>query len=657
MIYLLTKKKVLFKDGDINYSTKISEVISDLKEQKVIALDIETNGFDTLTNKVLMLQLGTREGNQYVIDSRDYDISKFKEILEDSSKVFVGHNIKFDYNSLKKHNIVLSRVYDTMLSDIVIYNGYYSKDYIKKNKRFSLAGVYKHHFNKAIEKETRDTFKTIGSTPFSYSQVLYGANDVKYPLEIMKVQRNLLNEFDLVECAKLENKVTLALADIEYNGFYLNRDKWGKVAKEYSRKVKETTDKLDRILISKDKSYKKKYYQKDLFDEQYEDKRFTVVNWDSPQQVYEILTNVFDIYLVDKHGKPSTSTKAIEYLTSTHEITDKLLQYRQESKALNAFGENFARDSTDKEGRIHTKFTQIVETGRVSSSKPNLQQIPSSKLFRECFEAPKGRKIITADYSTQEGRIMADQSKDEAYVDFFKNGGGDAHSFVATKMFSAKFGKEFIVTKYNENKEYRQQGKKLNFSISYGGTAFSLSKSLKISVEEAQELINAFFRGFKQLKEYFDTNSRFGLNNGYIRTNTITKRRRWFQEYEDYLVYKERANQSDRSLDYYKRYKTLEGSIGRKSQNTPVQGTAGDMTKQALVYIRDKLLENGVKPLSSAEAKLVSVVHDECSLEVVEGKAEFYAKIQREAMEKAANLLTEDLDIPVDQEIGDHWSH
>jgi len=656
MIHLLTKKRVLFEDKEVNHNIKMADIINDLKDKQIIALDVETNGVDPINNYVLMLQLGT-ENNQYVIDARDYDIRKLKPILEDNNKVFVGHNIKFDYNMLKRYDIVLGRVYDTMLSDIVIYNGYYSKDYIKKNKRFSLAGVYRHHFSKEMDKEIRNTIMYIGSKPFTYEHIIYGANDVIYPLEIMEVQRSLLNYFDLNNCARLENQVTLALGDIEYNGMYLNKDKWKKISQEYKKKVKKTIDKLDKILVKSDKSYRKSYYQKDLFDQNFEDRRITNVNWSSNQQVYNILSNVFGIYPKDKYGKPSAGAKAIQYLPQNYEITDTLLEYREQQKVLDSFGLNFIDESVNTDNRVHTEYNQIVETGRVSSRKPNMQQIPRSEMFRNCFEAPKGKKIITADYSNQEGRIMADQANDESYIFFFNHGDGDAHSFVATKMFSAAFGKEFIVTKHNENSEYRQKGKTINFAISFGGTEFSLSKDLKISVEEAKELIDNFYKGFPQLKKFFDASQNFGLSHGYILTNNYIKRRRWFQEYEDYLMYKEKAKQRGGSLDYFKRYKKLEGSIGRKSMNTPIQGTAGDMTKLALVFIRDKLLEEGIRPVKDAKAKLVNVVHDECSIEIPEDETDHYAKIQRDSMEAAVNLLVDKVEIPVDQEISNHWTH
>jgi len=657
MIYYLSKKKILFENNNINYDLRICDVINALSKEKVIALDTETTGRDPLVDKIIMLQIGTLQGNQYVIDARDYDIRKLKSLLEDKNKIIVGHNIKFDYNMLKRYNIVLEKVYDTMLSDIIIYNGYYSIDYIKKNKRFSLAGVTKHHLNIRLPKEVRNEFHTIGSSPFKLDHIIYGAKDVIYPLKIKDKQEHLINKFNLYNCISLENNVTLALADIEYNGFYIDRNKWKDISITYNNKIKDTIRQLDELVISVNPRYKKNVYQKDLFDSSYENRRLTNINWSSNDQVYTVLTQVFNIYPTDKHGKPSSGAKAIEYLPEKHKITDLLLLYREQSKILSTYGIEFLNKYIKSDNRVHTEFNQIVETGRVSSRNPNMQNIPRSELFRSCFIAPNNKKIITADYSNQEGRIMSDQANDKSYIDFFNNGDGDAHSFVATKMFSVAFGEEFIVTKNNENKDYRQKGKTINFAISYGGSAFSLSKDLKIPLEEAQELINNFYKGFPDLKKYFDLNWSFGINNGYILTNKITNRRRWFKEYEEYLDYKEKSKKMNSTPDYFKRFKKLEGSIGRKSMNSPIQGTAGDMTKSALVLIRKKLLNLGIRPLKGAEAKLVSVVHDECSLEVPKNKANTYANIQKKAMEEAVSLFVSKVKIPVDQKILDYWDH
>ncbi|MFA5396508.1 MAG: DNA polymerase [Methanogenium sp.] len=276
----------------------------------------------------------------------------------------------------------------------------------------------------------------------------------------------------------------------------------------------------------------------------------------------------------------------------------------------------------------------------------NLQQIPRTKEYRSCFISDNDYLLSCADYSNQESRIMADFSNDESYIQYFKDG-NDPHSFVATKMFSASFKKEFIVTSTNENKEYRQKGKTLNFGISFGMSAFTLSKRLHISDKEAQQLIDLFYSNFPKLETLFASARQFGIDNGYIRTNSIINRIRWFPEWNDLNKYK-----NDRS-----KYAKIKGSIERKSQNTIIQGSASDMTKIALIKLRDVLLSDGIRPLQNASVKLISVVHDETIIEAKKDIIEYYSNIQKECMEKAGEVICKKVKIKAEPMITPFWKH
>ena len=204
-----------------------------LTKESVIALDCETNGLNPLLNKVVMVQLGTKT-DQFVIDVRGiehYFTTIFKPLLTDPTKTFVGHNLKFDYNMFKQFGIILENVYDTMLVDRIINNGKYSTIEIITKKRYSLAGVYKHYFNKDIPKTVRDEFCWWGDKPFTAEQIKYGAKDVIYPLEIMDKQKFWLDKYELWKTVSLENRSMLAVGDIEYNGFYIDPKKWLHAAK------------------------------------------------------------------------------------------------------------------------------------------------------------------------------------------------------------------------------------------------------------------------------------------------------------------------------------------------------------------------------------------------------------------------------------------
>jgi len=657
MIYFYSEQTSFLKDSEIKQIDK-SELLVKLKELFKInhfaALDVETTGLNPLTDNIVMLQIGFKN-IQLVIDTRGFDFSTIKPFLERKSITFIGHNIKFDYNMLKQYNIVLYKVYDTMLADKVIYNGKYSQTYIRLNKRFSLAGVYLHYFEKEISKTIRNEFTTLSSSPFTFDQIKYGAMDVVYPLEIKEAQKHWIKKYKLHKTINLENKSVLAVADIEYNGIAISTRKWLKISTSYSLRLVETIKKLDTLLIQKDPNFEQKAFQLSLFFSNKRE-RYTAVNWNSDKQVYKILTEVFKIFPEDKDGKSGSGTPALLLLNSKSEFVTALIQYRKEAKIISTFGKKFLEKHLEKDGRLHSHFNQMVDTGRMSSSNPNMQQIPSEKEFREAFTAEFGNLIISADYANQEGRIMADKAKDKDYINFFNHGDGDAHSFIATKMFSASFGKKFIVTKTNENKEYRQKGKILNFMISFGGSAFTLSKTLKIALAEAEELINSFYTGFPTLKALFTKNKTFALTNGYIRTNTITNRIRWIPEWE---IYQEFQNKPYNQLSKEDRSKAAKakGRVERKGMNTPVQGTAGDMTKTALILARNELLKLNIRPVKNAKIKLVNVVHDEIIIEAIKELAETASTLLKNAMEKAGEFFVKHIKMTTVPEIASHWSH
>lgn len=559
--------------SQITYSTSLEEAINALSPHSLLALDTETTSLDVVNPTLIMLQLGIENGDQYVFDMRQINGEALRSLLEQPNRTFIGHNIKFDYNVLKSLKMVLPKVYDTMVVDQVIHNGKYNMIQLIKTKRFSLAGVYKHYFNRMIDKETRQQFHTVHKRPFTPQQIMYGALDVVYPFQIRNEQLPLIEKDELQTCVDLENAVVLAIGDIEYNGFHVNPVKWMEINRSYKIRLIETIKALDALMlqqpVEKISKYRSLAYQKDLFDAAFEDRRETIINWSSDKQAYEILTEVFGIYPKDKDGKSGSGAKAIELLNKRYPITDLLLQLRREEKAISSFGEEYLQKYVGPDQRIRTSYNQIVETGRMSSRNPNLQQIPKTEAFRKAFEAPDNRFIVTADYAAQEARIMADRAQDESYIEFFNSGAADVHSFVATKMFSASFGREFIVTKDNENKEYRQKGKTLNFAISFGGSAFTLSKTLNIPKEEAQELIDSFFKGFPKLKALFDENKTFAMRNGYILTNDFIKRKRTFPDWEDY---KKLQNLSYLAPDKHKLFMQLRGKIERRALNTPIQG-------------------------------------------------------------------------------------
>lgn len=225
-------------------------------------------------------------------------------------------------------------------------------------------------------------------------------------------------------------------------------------------------------------------------------------------------------------------------------------------------------------------------------------------------------------------------------------------------MFSAAAGEKVEVVNDPKHPNYhlRQKGKTLGFMINYGGSAGSLGPTLKIPVEEAQGLIDAFFLGFPKLKDHFEKCKKFALDKGYIITNPITNRRRWIPEWKEWRQLAV-IKPWDITEEQRKLRSKLRGRIERKALNTPIQGTSGDITKTALLILRESLLKLGIRPTSDAPIKIVNVVHDECCVEAKVEYAETAAKLLQEAMEKAGKIFVKQIEMPALPKILDYWDH
>ena len=369
MVFYYSTNKRFTEDSFYKPIENIQEVVKDLMKEEVLALDTETNGLNPLENKIIMLQIGTKT-DQYVFDTRGLDLKKhFRCLLEREDIQFVGHNIKFDYNMLKQYSIILQNVYDTMLADMVIYNDEYSPKWVMTNKRFSLGGVYYHHFNKTVEKETRLEFTNWGATPFTDEQIKYGALDVVYPLNIKEKQDVLTAELNTSRCNRLEFATLLSVGDMEYNGFYLDPNKWKEAYLFHKRELEASFLKLDKTLIKDFPTYEQKAYQLSLF-EVVERSRLTDVNWNSSLQVKTLLNKEYNIYPEDKDGKASVGRDALNLLFEKPDIILELITFKEHEKAVSSFGEKFLNKHLYKDSRLRSNFNQIVGTGRMSSRSP-----------------------------------------------------------------------------------------------------------------------------------------------------------------------------------------------------------------------------------------------------------------------------------------------
>lgn len=567
-------------------SATMADVIEFCHSTLDIGVDTETTGFDYIDGKIIMLQIGNFE-HQYVIDVRNIDIMPLGEILNSKVRKKYLQNVKFDYKFFRKHGIILENVVDIMLQEQILVNG-------KQWGSFGLADLvskYCYHF---LDKSFRSEFSRQGITEFSDSQIIYGANDVKYLIPISNAQILESNRLNLNMIFKLENAAALAIADISYNGININPDSWMKIAGIAKEKADAIACELDTLLLS-DSNLKKKYQlqavQQDMFLS-YESLRQVNTKWSSPLQVLNIMKNLVP-------NLESVNSELITPYRYTHPLIDMYIKYKELTKKASSYGEAFL-DNRMSDGKIHTEFNQILITGRLSSSKPNMQQIPADNLYRNCFETGDPDWVfVSADYVSQELALIAHASGDPVWLKALQQG-QDLHSVCAELVFGNEWKRtaEENCLYFKDNlkfkceckrhKKLRQSVKEINFGLSYGMTEVKLAFKLQIPEKKAAKLIKDYFKIFPRIKEYLDSNGYFGTQKGYIRTLSPWGRIRWFPEWKP------------EHMEW-----STKGSIERESKNTPIQGAGADMVKYALVGIRHYINNNNIP------VKIVMQVHDQ----------------------------------------------
>jgi DNA polymerase-1 len=306
----------------------------------------------------------------------------------------------------------------------------------------------------------------------------------------------------------------------------------------------------------------------------------------------------------------------------SHPAIKKLLEYRSHEKTLGSFGEGLLAQINPVTKRIHPDFIQYgADTGRFSCSNPNVQQIPATSDFRACFIAPEGYKLVTCDYSQAELRILAELSGDPAFLGAFRDG-GDLHKLAASQMFQ--------VAVDQVSKEQRSAAKAINFGLAYGMGPQGLAVRIDKTVDEARELINAYFKAFSGVQKWLEKAGRDSVRLSY--SPTPLGRKRFYNS----------LNSDDQD------FRRRQGEIERQGKNAPIQGCNADMTKMALVFLRERL--------QGYAARIVNTVHDEIVVEVREDQAEEVCKLVEHEMIRAGQEILKEVPIVADAKIGDYWS-
>ncbi|MDP2735704.1 MAG: DNA polymerase A family protein, partial [bacterium] len=308
-----------------------------------------------------------------------------------------------------------------------------------------------------------------------------------------------------------------------------------------------------------------------------------------------------------------------------HPLAKLLLEYRGYEKIITSFGENLLSKINPKTGRVHPDYMQIgADTGRFACSNPNLQQIPSESLFRECFIASPGYQLVIADYSQIELRLMAELSGDAVFVGAFKED-QDLHTLTASQMFGIPIDQV--------SKEKRFQAKSINFGLMYGRGARSLAVQLGVSEDEALKLLQKYFSRYGKVRDWLNQASKEAVRLGYSRT--LGGRKRYYPK----------INPGDPGAERQISY------IERQGKNTPIQGASADMTKYALVYIRERLRKEGL------DATPIHTVHDEIVVEARADQAKKTAKLLEEEMMRAGERFLKKVPVKVDAVVSDIWEH
>jgi DNA polymerase I-like protein with 3'-5' exonuclease and polymerase domains len=630
MIYLISNQKRILSDY-IQEST-VEECLKYFKDKNIIGLDTETEGFDPFTKKLICIQLGDKD-NQFVIDTSVVSVSNLQELLEDSSKTFVGHNLKFDLRFLLKERIVVKNTYDTYVSEQILYNGY-------ENMKKSLDFVTDRYCGVFLDKSMRGNIHREG---LSDRVIKYSADDVKYLLTIREKQLERAAYFDLLRSLELNNLFIPVIAYLEFSGFKLDVDKWKQKSLRDKEELKNKLTQLNNYIIENNIT---KYIDRQL-DIWSTDKK-TTINWNSPAQVVDLFSILnIDTSIMDKETgevKHSVNSKILSKKIDENPIVSLYIEYRELLKKCSTYGENWFKFINPVTGRIHTKFQQWVTTGRMSSGGkdkdsnidyPNAQNIPADEETRSCIVTEEENIFINADYDSQEVRVFANWCQDPALLKMFDDGYTDMHSYTAWHIFPEikkkypELTQETLKLVKKDFAHQRQISKTGNFAIQYGGTGYTVAENCNIPLQDGEEFYDNYFKAFTGVKKYFDYVYSFAKKNGYILYNNISR--------EKYFIPKG----------------LKDGKIKNYSYNYPIQGSSACITKYAGILYWRHLLEKDLV----FKVKLAIICHDEFLVEVPKEIAKEESIVLKQCMEQAGDFYCKRIKLTATPVITPYWKH
>lgn len=606
-------KPEVAKEIDTEYETifeqdHFEQWLEKLEQADLFAFDTETSSLNYTNAEIIGVSFAVEAGKAaYLPLAHDYPdapeqldrritLDALKPILENPDKAKLGQNLKYDSNVLANYGIKISGIkHDTMLESYV-FNSTATKHNMDDLAKKYL-GVETVHYEDIAGK---------GAKQISFSEIPldqaspYAAEDADITLRLHQTLSEKLAAQPSLQKLYQEIEIPLVpvLSRIEQNGVLID-----------SAMLNQQSLELSSHIIS--------------IEQHAHDLAGKVFNLGSPKQIQEILYEEQELPVLKKtpKGQPSTAESVLQELAADYPLPKLILEFRSMSKLKSTYTDKLPQQVNDKTGRVHTSYHQAVAaTGRLSSSDPNLQNIPirsaEGRKIRQAFIAPAGKKLIAADYSQIELRIMAHLSADEGLLTAFSNG-VDIHSATAAEVFDVPI--EQITT------DLRRSAKAINFGLIYGMSAFGLAQQLGLSRSQAQSYIDLYFSRYPGVKNYMDNIRELAKQQGYV--ETLFGRRLYLPEIKS-------RNAARRQY------------AERTAINAPMQGTAADIIKIAMINT-DKWLQQ-----TSPEIKLIMQVHDELVLEVPESQIDESINAIREIMTSSATL---DVPLIVDIGIGNNW--
>jgi DNA polymerase I-like protein with 3'-5' exonuclease and polymerase domains len=584
----------------IKTEEELRKAVELLSTHQVVGLDTETTELDPYYGRLRLIQLATPSG-VYVVDvdafrngdpKKSEALQSLRDLLSAPRPIKILHNAKFDAKFIK-HTLGtdLNGIFDTLLASQLLGAG-------DIEERHGLEAVAGRYLNEAVDKTERLSNWDLELTD---SQLEYAARDAAVLLPLREKLIERLKADSLIDVARLEFDCIMSVVDMELTGFYMHKERWLEQLAIVEKRRGELAEELQCVLAEESS-------QGTLFGGPQRDD----INLDSHQQLTQAL---------ERLGIPvpdSTRNWKLQPLALEYPIIATLLEYRTVQKALTSYGQNMIELINPTTHRLHADFRQIgAPTGRFSCTNPNIQQVPHAVEYRRCFSGhPKGRKLIIADYSQIELRILAEFSGDRAFIDAFRSG-ADLHRVTAAEVFN--------VTVDQVSREQRDFAKRLNFGVVYGIGAQRFSIMTGVGVPEAEGILKKYFSTYRQLDTYLNEAANRAVRERQARTGSGR------------LVRFRYDDQDRQQISMTK----------RNGKNTPIQGTSADILKRALRLLRDEL--------RGTNGQIVNIIHDEIVVEADAGEAEDVAVRVERAMCAAGEEYVKTVPVKVETEIADEW--